>query len=324
MGAALRHLSSFSIPISLSIDVWQACDLENSFLNPSTLVNFLKIQGIISFCIFVVATLEALYQRWRKRHWQITPKRLRPLKQSFEGQSLLRALREAKALLARYQLVKYEFVDLELVEKHVSEVQQHLRAAEEASEAGLDKFDLSLFILPMREVLEDLVDLRRSSKDCSYLRYKPHKERSETWAPLELRQNMPVFRARMDARDRTHIFMAPRMKRILLKLLAIRVFIGDRRFEFDSAVTDETSSPSSPPETAPAERVPSALWGRTSEGIKGHLAAQPKRDAILPNQEAKSPPTPPRRVPEFARTRSMNAKSPGIGASNSLMHTSSM
>jgi len=47
---------------------------------------------------------------------------------------------------------------------------------------------------------------------------------------MELVETMGSFRARMDAWDRAHILLAPRMKRILLKLLAIRFMIGERHF----------------------------------------------------------------------------------------------
>jgi hypothetical protein len=104
-----------------------------------------------------------------------------------------------------------EFVDVDLLNKLIGQVQEQLPSAEQRQ---------SLFLSTLRETLTALVEIRTRAGTSSYFR------KLET-----LRSSMATFRQRLDARDKSLIFLPKKNKMILLKMLALRFIIGDRKFE---------------------------------------------------------------------------------------------
>ena len=163
-------------------------------------------------------------------------------------------IRAARGLLARYNpvMVRSEFLDVDVVEKYILTVQGHLNSQPKYYNKD-DKREL--FVTTIKDILEELVSLRTQahhSNSCYPFKGKSiymqetaksiNPKTGKPVRPLEFTKNMAAFRARMDERDRTHILMGKDMKRVLLKLFAIRCIMGDRKFSrFKEVPDDETA-----------------------------------------------------------------------------------
>jgi len=180
--------------------VLRAMDLSNSFLVDRSLSEFLKGQSLVAGC--VIFLLYAWCLKWGR--W---PTDKSSLRQEVQGShDLIIAIRESRAVLARYQLAQREFVDIEAVDARIDVHQQQLD-------------HMSLFRPTAREVMEQLVNMKRSSLASSFMGLR------------SLRNAMATFRQRLDARDRSMRFLTRSRKMILLKLLVIRCLVGDRKFQ---------------------------------------------------------------------------------------------
>merc|ERR1711988_1425072 len=154
-----------------------ACGLTNAFLVDSNLTDFLKYQHVILGTLLVLAMAHGFFQdAWPTRMATLFP-------HIKDRKRMLHEIRQARALLARYALVQSEFVDLARVDAHIRTLQVYLQHAEE---------DSSVFVSTLREVLEDLVNLRVASGD-SYHKQLPETGHKHSW---QLTQTMGSFRAR--------------------------------------------------------------------------------------------------------------------------------
>jgi len=217
-GFPYRHASSnwmmFAFKLNLMFTSVYAClrgfNLTNSFLVDRKLSAFLKVQSCFVALWAVVVVIWCLVNQIRSGAsvWMTSHKSL--YRDLDEGHEEIKAIRYAQAACARYEMSLPEFVDVQLLNKLIIAVQEQLPKAEARD---------SLFISTLREALTALVEIRSRAGTSSYF------HRLEN-----LRSSMATFRQRLDARDKSLIFLPRAKKMMLLKLCAVRFLMGNRKF----------------------------------------------------------------------------------------------
>eukprot|EP00657_Telonema_sp_P-1_P006525 TRINITY_DN2541_c0_g1_i1.p1 TRINITY_DN2541_c0_g1~~TRINITY_DN2541_c0_g1_i1.p1 ORF type:complete len:266 (-),score=48.18 TRINITY_DN2541_c0_g1_i1:110-907(-) len=209
-GVPYRCTTSYFVMMILKLNVLSTClyallrgfDMTNSFLIDNKLSSYLNFQSLAVGILVLIALLFAVV----RQEWPTTLHSLRH--QIEDSEHVILAIRRSQALLGRCQLTAREFVDLEEVDEAISVHQEQMANCTS-----------SMFHPTVREVLEQLVNLRKQAQSKSYMKLR------------SLRNSMATFRHKLDARDRALVFLPHSRKMILLKLLALRFLIGDRKFE---------------------------------------------------------------------------------------------
>jgi len=216
-GLPFRHASSNFILLTLKLNLLttsiyaalRGFSLTNAFLVDRKLTAFLWVQGAAVLIFFFLVVIFCIVQHVRKGSdiWMTSLKNL--YKELDQSDEIIQIIRRSHAACARYEMSLPEFIDVELLNGLINDVQREIPRAEKNE---------SLFMSTLRETLTVLVEIRARAGTASYF----HKLQT-------LRNSMATFRQRLDARDKALIFMPKKKKMMLLKLVALRFLIGNRK-----------------------------------------------------------------------------------------------